>query len=213
MKLSPSILSVKKDYLNDVLSDFSSGGVDYLHLDVMDGIFVPNETYDYKYIKELKKTTSLPFDIHLMVAKPENVIDNYIKLEPEFLTFHLEATTNFFEIINKIKNHNIKVGCSIKPNTNVEAIIPFLNELDLVLIMSVEPGFGGQKFIDGSVEKIKRLTKYRKENKLDFLIEVDGGINQETKEKVKNAGADIIVVGSYLVNSFDILHTIADLKK
>lgn len=160
----------------------------------MDGKFVKNINElktDYKFNKKL--------DIHLMVNDIKEYVEKYKKLQPEFITFHLEAIKDPLQIIKQIKKLNIKVGISIKPDTNVDFLIPYLKYIDLVLVMSVEPGYGGQEFIENSISKINRLKQIRENNNLDYLIEVDGGINSNTISKVENA--DIIVVGSYITSS------------
>lgn len=167
---------------------------DYIHVDVMDGEFVSNKV-DFL---ELPKT-NIPKDVHLMVYDIKKYVDYYSKYHPEYITFHLEATDNIEEMINYIKNLNIKVGISINPETPVECLLPYLEKIDLVLIMSVVPGRGGQKFISSSSSKIEELDKIRKRNHYHYVIEVDGGVNNETKVLCKNA--DMLVVGSYLTMS------------
>ena len=212
MRISPSILSVyNKDY-EGVLKLLESVNADYLHVDVMDNIFVPNYTFDQEFVKTLKKKTSLILDVHLMIINPDEEYLKYVDAGADIVTFHYEATSNPLELIRKIKASGAKVGVSIKPNTDVRVLDDYLSEIDLVLVMSVEPGFGGQKFMMNAVEKIAYLEKVRNENKYHFLIEVDGGINNETSELVKKAGCDIIVVGSYLMNSTSIVDTYNELK-
>lgn len=212
MRISPSILSVyDKDY-EAVIKMLESVQADYIHIDVMDNIFVPNYTFDDAFVKILKKKTDIPLDVHLMITNPDEDYLNYIDAGADIVTFHFEATTNHAELIKKIKNAGAKVGVSIKPNTSVNVLEPFLDQLDLILVMSVEPGFGGQKFIPSAVEKIAYLDKLRKDKNYKYLIEVDGGINSETSKLVKKAGCDIIVVGSYLMNSTSIVDTYNELK-
>lgn len=187
MTLALSILQIKEEDLIKV-KDLD---IDYIHLDIMDGMFVPNKTND---VSDIVKSLNKKIDVHLMVSDIKSYIDKYALLNPEFITFHYEATSNPLEIINYIKNKNIKVGMSIKPNTKVEEIKDYLKYLDLVLVMSVEPGFGGQKYMDSATTKINEL----KALKGNYLIEVDGGINNETIINTKNA--DIVVVGSYITN-------------
>ena len=165
----------------------------------MDGKFVENTTWEYKEISKILKHTKTKKDVHLMVNDVKKYVDDFIKLKPEIITFHFEATKEHLEIINYIKENNIKAGLSIKPNTKVEEIKDLLKEVDLVLVMSVEPGKGGQKFIENSTNKINELYDIKRKNNYNYLIEVDGGINNETKEKVSNA--DLLVVGSYITNS------------
>lgn len=192
MKISASFLSIK-DNLKENIDLLTKCDIDYLHLDIMDGIFVKNKTWDISEIKNLINYNK-PLDVHLMVSDVYKYVDEYKDLNPEFITFHYEVDLDIMDIINYIKKYNIKVGLSIKPNTKVDEIIPYLPYLDLILVMSVEPGEGGQKFIIDSVDKIKKL----KELKGDYLIEVDGGINDSTISLVKDV--DIAVIGSYITS-------------
>lgn len=196
--LSVSILGIKEKIKKNI-KKLDNLNIDFFHIDIMDGIFVENTTWEYKEIKKILKHRKTKKDIHLMVKDVKKYIDDFINLKPEIITFHYEATDNHIELINYIKRHNIKAGISIKPNTEVEKIKELLNMVDLVLVMSVEPGKGGQKYIDNSTNKINELYNIRKENNYKYLIEVDGGINKETKEYAKNA--DILVVGSYITNN------------
>ena len=192
MKISASFLSIK-DNLKENIDLLTKCDIDYLHLDIMDGIFVKNKTWDISEIKNLINYNK-PLDVHLMVSDVYKYVDEYKDLNPEFITFHYEVDLDIMDIINYIKKYNIKVGLSIKPNTKVDEIVPYLPYLDLILVMSVEPGEGGQKFIIDSVDKIKKL----KELKGDYLIEVDGGINDSTISLVKDV--DIAVIGSYITS-------------
>ena len=194
--LSVSILGIKEN-IEENIKKLDNLGIDFFHVDIMDGIFVENKTWEYNEIEPKLKNTKTKKDIHLMVKNIKKYVDQYKNLNPEIITFHYEATDNPKEIINYIKNKNIKVGLSIKPNTKVEEIEFLLKEIDLVLVMSVEPGKGGQKYIESTTEKINKLSKLKE--KYNFIIEVDGGINNETKDKAKNA--DILVVGSYITNN------------
>ncbi len=196
--LSVSILGIKED-IKENIELLDKLNIDFLHLDIMDGIFVPNKTWEYEEIEQLLKNTKTKKDVHLMVKNVKKYIDDFIKINPENITFHYEATDNQLELIKYIKNKNIKAGLSIKPQTEIKEIKHLLKDIDLVLVMSVEPGFGGQKYIENSTKKINELKKLREENNYKYVIEVDGGINNETKEKAKNA--DILVVGSYITNN------------
>lgn len=197
MKISASYLSIK-DNLKENINKLVNEDIDYLHLDIMDGKFVLNKTLEFEELKKIINTNK-PLDVHLMVEDVYEYIDLYKKLNPEFITFHYETKENIMEVIKCIKDNNIKVGISIKPNTKVESIMPYLPFIDLVLVMSVEPGLGGQEFIEESVNKIDKLYNIREKYDYDFLIEVDGGININTIDKVKNV--DIVVVGSYITSS------------
>lgn len=213
MKIAPSILSVKIEEYPKVIKELENLDISYLHLDIMDGKFVPNYTYDAEEVKNIRKMTSMFLDTHLMIENPENYINGYINAGSDSITFHFEATTNVKKVIKMIKDKNLKCGISIKPKTNVDVLLPYLSEIDMVLVMSVEPGFGGQKFMDSALNKIKQLANLRMTNHYSYLIEVDGGINNETSKLCKNAGADIIVVGTYLMNSNDKKETIKELNK
>lgn len=196
--LSVSILGIKEN-VEENIKKLDNLNIDYLHIDIMDGIFVQNKTWNYKEINPLIKDTKTKKDIHLMVHDVKQYIDEFKIINPDIITFHYEATDTPLDLIKYIKNINIKVGISIKPDTEVNKIIPLLKEVDLVLVMSVEPGKGGQKFLENSINKINELYNIRKENNYHYLIEVDGGINNETKNKVQKA--DILVVGSYITNN------------
>ncbi|MFA5603337.1 MAG: ribulose-phosphate 3-epimerase [Bacilli bacterium] len=198
MKISASFLSIK-DNLKENIEILDKTNIDYLHLDIMDGEFVNNKTYSIDDIKGLLGNTNKPKDVHLMVSDVINYINDFKQLNPEFITFHLEAIDNPNEIISYLKQLNIKVGISVKPNTNVDTILPYLSDIDLILIMSVEPGLGGQEFIKDVVSKIDYLKKLKKEKNYNYVIEVDGGINDQTINYCQNA--DIVVVGSYITNS------------
>lgn len=188
-----SYLNIKD--LSDILL-IDKLDIDYIHVDVMDNLFVPNKTVDENQLFPILKKTTKPLDVHLMVEDVYKYIDLYKTINPQYITFHLEVK-NTLEIINYIKKQNIKVGIAINPNTPITSLIPFLHLIDLVLIMSVEPGYGGQTFITDSILKIKKLSEYKNENNLNFLIEIDGGINNTTYPLVKEI-TDISVIGSYI---------------
>lgn len=196
--ISTSILTIKEN-LKENIQKLDSTRTDFLHIDVMDGMFVPNNSVAIDVYEELLKDISTPLDVHLMVKNVKDYIDLYAKLNPLIITFHYEAVSTPLEIIDYIKSLNIKVGMSIKPSTKVEEIVDLLPYLDLVLVMSVEPGYGGQEFIYDSHIKINELDKIRKEKNYAYLIEVDGGVNDITSKLCKNA--DILVVGSFITDS------------
>jgi Pentose-5-phosphate-3-epimerase len=202
--LALSILSIKDDIEKIKIMDALNP--QYNHLDIMDGKFVPSkvEMNEYTFLKN-------KLDVHLMVEDIEEYVETYSKLNPEFITFHQEATSDIPKIISIIRNKNIKVGISIKPNTEVKEIIPYLSDVDLVLIMSVEPGKGGQAFIESSVDKINELHSLRQEFGYDYLIEIDGGITEETAALLENC--DLFVVGSYITLSEDYESRIEYFKK
>ena len=195
MKIAASFLDIKEPKI-DELNYLDSLDIDYIHLDVMDGIFVENKTYTYEEFYDITRFTTKPKDIHLMVSDVKKNIDEFSRMKPEFITFHYEAVSEVSSVINYIKELGVGVGMSIKPSTDVSEIVNYLPYLDLVLVMSVEPGKGGQIFIEESVKKIDQLYNLRKKENYNYLIEVDGGINNETIKKCNNA--DICVVGSYI---------------
>lgn len=190
-------------------------GVDYLHFDVMDGHFVNNISFGIPLLKSISKKKILPNDVHLMITDPNKYIDAFASAGSDIITFHYEAVNEeeIIPLINKIHNLNVKAGLSIKPKTDVDEILKYLPYLDLVLVMSVEPGFGGQSYLPNSTEKIKKLRDYIDKNNLKTLIEVDGGINNETSVLAKDAGVDILVAGSYLFSHDDIKERVNLLKK
>mgnify|MGYP002559500509 CR=1 FL=1 len=208
-KVSASILSVND--LNDTIKELNTLDIDYIHLDIMDGKFVPNTSFTYDQIKKIIEVSEKPFDVHLMVRDVEDYIYHYAMLNTEYITFHYEVLKDL-KIIKKIKNYGIKCGISVKPSTDIELIYELLPYIDMVLIMSVEPGRGGQKFIDNSLNKIKKLKDYIKKNNLNVIISVDGGINNNTGVNCVKNGADMLVVGSALINSNDKENFIKELK-
>ena len=198
MIVSLSILNIEKDNREEKIKEFMNAGENWIHFDVMDGKFVENKTFSYEVVEEINDYCSFYKDVHLMTYNPEKDLLKYKGSGVDSITFHYESVKKeeIISLIYKIKEMGMNVGISIKPATKVQEIKEYLHMLDLVLVMSVEPGKGGQKFMDGSLEKIKWLKENRK--KSHYMISVDGGINNETCKLVKNAGADIIVVGTYL---------------
>lgn len=203
IKLSPSILSANFVRLEEEIKILEKEGIEYVHIDVMDGMFVPNISIGMPVIKSIRKVTNLTLDAHFMIEKPERYIDDFISLGCDIINFHYEATDKHNEIIKKIKDANKKVGMTIKPKTSYKEILPYLKDLDLVLVMSVEPGFGGQKFMEDSLEKVSEIRKYINENNLKCELEIDGGIKLDNVEKALKAGADVIVVGSDIFEKED----------
>ena len=195
-KISPSILSADFSKLGEVIQDLEKANADLIHIDVMDGHFVPNITIGPEVINKLRKYTSLPFDVHLMIAPVDNFIKNFANAAADIITIHPEATGNLVASIEKIKSCKKKVGVSLNPETPVDKILSVLELIDLALIMSVNPGFGGQKFIKTVLEKVKVLRKEIDSKKLKTVIEIDGGINFENAKLAKNAGVDILVSGT-----------------
>ena len=201
MILAPSILTVKEEERNSVLTELSNLGIVYLHLDIMDGKFVPNTTEGVSMLKKINKFNFV-FDTHLMVEDPINYIDKFYKAGSDIITFHFEAVKDVLPLIKKIHSLGIKCGVSIKPATNPEVLIPYLKEIDQILIMSVEPGFGGQKFMDSALDKIKFFDDLRNNcDDYNYLIEVDGGINLNNVESIRRAGCNVVVMGTALINS------------
>jgi ribulose-phosphate 3-epimerase len=196
IKIAPSILSADFSKLGSEIKDLEKAGADLIHIDVMDGHFVPNITIGPEVIYKLRKYSSLPFDVHLMISPVHNFIKNFAQAGADIITIHPEATDNLGDSIKKIKSFNKKAGVSLNPKTPVNKVIPVLNLIDLVLVMGVNPGFGGQKFIDSSLDKVKQLRQEINNRKLKVQIEVDGGINFENSMAIKNAGANILVSGN-----------------
>lgn len=194
--LSPSILSADFTILGDELKTIDEAGSEYIHIDVMDGIFVPSISYGMPVIKSIRKATKKVFDVHLMITEPERYINEFVESGADIITFHVEATKDPGKVIDMIHEKGLKAGISVKPKTPLEAIEPYLEKIDMLLIMSVEPGFGGQAYIEGSTEKIRVAREMVKAHGLETDIQVDGGINLQNLPEVLEAGANIIVAGS-----------------
>ena len=208
IQISPSILSADFSQLGNEIKRLEEGGADMIHVDVMDGHFVPNLTIGPPVIKALRKHCSLKFDVHLMISPVQKYIKAYADAGADIITIHPEATQNLRESVKTIKDLNKKVGVSLNPESKIELITEFLDQIDLVLIMSVNPGFGGQKFMPEVLDKIKQLKKIQKEQNLNFDIEIDGGINFENCKIAIDAGANILVSGTTVFKSND-----GDIKK
>jgi len=196
IKISPSILSADFSKLGSEIRDLETAGADLIHIDVMDGHFVPNITIGPEVIKKLRKYTKLPFDVHLMISPVHKFIKNFAEAGSDIITIHPEATENLERSIKEIKSYNKKAGVSLNPETPVDIVMPILNSIDLILIMSVNPGFGGQKFMSETLEKVKLLRKEIDSKKLKLQIEIDGGINFENAKMAKQSGVDILVSGT-----------------
>lgn len=218
VEVSTSLLNVGKENILGCIYNLEVAKTDYFHIDVMDGKFVEKDTTEmmHEYASRIKNISNLPLDVHLMVEDVKLYIDSFIPYEPNIITFHFEARKDKEEVLNLIKyikENNIKVGLSIKPDTKIEEILEFLPLIHLVLIMTVEPGLGGQRLIPETIDKVKELKEYITNNNIEIDIEVDGGINLENKETLKEAGANIIVAGSTITNSKDFKETIQKIKE
>lgn len=207
--VAPSILSADFANLEKEIKSVTASGADWIHVDVMDGHFVNNITIGVPVVKSLKKVSSLPLDVHLMIEKPEKYIEAFIKAGSDYLTIHVESTANPAQVLKDIRKLGAKAGITLRPGTSLDKILPLLELADLVLVMTVEPGFGGQDFMQDQVEKIKILRKIIDEKKLSCLIEVDGGVNAETVKYLEQA--DVLVAGSYVFKN-DYRQAIAILK-
>lgn len=196
IKISPSILSADFSKLGEEIKALEAAGADYIHIDVMDGHFVPNLTIGPEVIKNLRPVTKLPFDVHLMITPVDPLIESFAKAGADIITFHPEATSNIKNTIEKIKSFNKKVGISLKPKSEIKLIENYLAEIDLILIMSVEPGFGGQKFMPEVLSKLKSLKQLVNSKKLSIDLEIDGGINFTNSKDAIEAGANVLVSGS-----------------
>ena len=212
VKISPSVLTADFLTLKDDIKRLEDAGTDMLHLDVMDGIFVPNISFGVPVIKSIKKHTSLPLDVHLMIDRPHRYIKQFAEVA-DYLGFHYEAGSDVAETLKEIRNLGCKACLTIKPCTEPQEIFEYLPLCDMVLVMSVEPGFGGQKFMPQALEKLSVLRKEITKRGLDILLEVDGGINAETAPLAAKAGADVLVAGNYVFSAEDMKATVEAIKK
>ncbi len=204
IKISPSALACDLARMGDEINEISKAGADMIHLDVMDGVFVPNSTFGLAVLESLRKKTDIFFDVHLMIVNPEKYVERYItECGANLVTFHLEATDVADECIEAIKKHGKKAAVSIKPATPVDMVFPYLDRVDMVLIMTVEPGFGGQSFMYDMLEKVKALRAEIERRGLNVDIQVDGGINSETAKLAVSAGANVLVAGSAVFKAED----------
>ncbi len=202
-KIAPSILASDFSKLGEEIKDVEKGGADYIHVDVMDGRFVPNITIGPLIVESIRPLTQLPLDVHLMIEEPDRYIEAFAKAGADIITVHQEACPHLHRTLQLIKSHGVKAGVVVNPATPAELLKPILEEIDLVLVMTVNPGFGGQSFISSMVPKILQISEWRKQMGLSFEIEVDGGIKQETAALCTEAGANVLVAGSAVFNQED----------
>ncbi|MEJ5336986.1 MAG: ribulose-phosphate 3-epimerase [Thermus sp.] len=213
LKFAPSILTADLSRLAEAIGEAEAAGVDWIHLDVMDGVFVPNLTFGPLLVEAVRRVTALPLDVHLMIVSPERYLEDFARAGADLITVHYEATPHAHRAVQKIKELGKKAGLAINPATPLEAFEPLLPELDLALLMSVNPGFGGQKYIPRSTERLRRLKAMRDALNPRCLIEVDGGVNLSTVAEVYRAGADVAVAGSALFNDRPVAENLKALKE
>lgn len=211
-KVAPSILSADFANLGADVKQIGDLGADYIHVDIMDGAFVPNISFGAAVMKSLNNIATIPYDVHLMIEDPDRYIAEYVTPNTEFITVHQEACRHLNRTVQLIHSHGVKAGVALNPATSITSIEDILSEIDMVLIMSVNPGFGGQKFIPRALDKIKALDEIRKANGYNFVIEVDGGVNGNNVTALQEAGTDILVAGSYVFKAEDRGAAIASLK-
>ena len=213
LKLAPSILSADFGHLAEDVKKIEEGGADYIHVDVMDGHFVPNISFGAPVMKCLNGKTELPYDVHLMIENPDMYIDDFVTPQTEYITVHQEACVHLHRTIQNIKSKGVKAGVSINPATPVSTLECILSDVDLVLIMSVNPGFGGQKFIPGALEKVRELAEIKRAKNLDFVIEIDGGITLDNISEVMEAGVEMAVAGSAVFKADNVVQRVKNFKK
>ena len=213
IKVSPSILAADFGNIERECNLIDKSGADWFHLDVMDGIFVPNISFGMPVVKAIRKMTSKPLDVHLMITEPERYIEKFIEIGSDIISFHIEATNKLEENISLIKSKNVKVGIAINPDTPIDSLIDVINKIDLVCLMGVFPGFAGQKFIKNTFDRLKELKKLIIDNNSKALIEVDGGVKADNYMELRSLGADVLVAGSYIFNSKDYKEVIKKLKE
>lgn len=213
MKIAPSLLSCDFSKMGDEIKRMDVCGADWMHLDVMDGHFVPNITFGAPVIRAVRGYSDKPFDVHLMISDPLKYADDFIDAGADIITFHIECDSDIQQTIDKIKSRNVKVGLVVKPNTPASAVFPYIKDLDLVLVMTVEPGFGGQSFMADMLPKVSEIKAEAKRLGIDMPVEVDGGIGADTIAQVAGAGVDICVAGTAVFKAEDAAKAISDLRK
>ena len=212
-KIAPSILAADFARLGEDVKDICERGIDYLHIDVMDGSFVPNISFGAPVMKSLNGKTKLPYDVHLMIENPEKYIKDFVTDQTAFITVHQEACKDLGAILELIKSYGIKAGVSIKPGTPTSVLEGFFDKIDLILIMSVEPGFGGQKFMEDQLYKAVELSALKKEMGYDYVIEIDGGVDLGNIDRVLDAGVEMAVAGSAVFKAEDVTERVREFKK
>lgn len=213
MRFAPSILTADLARLGEAIREAEAAGVDWIHLDVMDGVFVPNLTFGPLLVEAVRRVTALPLDVHLMIVQPERYLEDFARAGADVITVHFEATPHAHRAVQRVKELGKKAGLAVNPATPLEAFEPLLPELDLALLMSVNPGFGGQRYIPASTGRLRRLKEMRDRLNPACLIEVDGGVNKDTVAEVYRAGADVAVAGSALFNRRPVADNLRELKE